>query len=283
MENTSTQQKWYDKIWLVILLCVIFFPVGLYALWKNQPITKGWKIGVTIIIALIVISQLGKNNDENVSSNSSVSSNSVEQTERKSFALTSNNTNRPKKLSEQEKLAEKLNIALEQAENIFSVLANLGITKFNKFEPDEYMQRLYDDESTAYSVEFVHDYKTYNIDLTLDSDKSVKEAFFSASPIYRNGQIIAKVSDYLLTSSEIANYMTRTQLSVQDILVSPRTAKFPGASNWTVYRNPEGIYIRSYVDSQNAFGANIRSNFEVNLNPDGKSIKSFIFDGQRVK
>ena len=84
MENTSTQQKWYDKTWLVILLCVIFFPVGLYALWKNQPISKGWKIGVTIIIALIVISQLGKNNDENVSSSNSVSSSSAEQTERKS-------------------------------------------------------------------------------------------------------------------------------------------------------------------------------------------------------
>ena len=60
MDNSTTQSKWYDKTWLVIVLCIIFFPVGLYALWKNQSISKGWKIGVTVVIALIVIAQLGK-------------------------------------------------------------------------------------------------------------------------------------------------------------------------------------------------------------------------------
>jgi len=61
MDNTTTQlKKWYDNTWLVILLCIVFFPVGLYALWKNQSISKGWKIGITIVIALIVLAQLGE-------------------------------------------------------------------------------------------------------------------------------------------------------------------------------------------------------------------------------
>ena len=60
MDNLTAQSKWYDKTWLVILLCIVFFPVGLYALWKNQTISKGWKIGVTILIAIIVLAQLGK-------------------------------------------------------------------------------------------------------------------------------------------------------------------------------------------------------------------------------
>lgn len=58
MENTSTEKKWYDKTWLVILLCIIFFPIGIYALWKNQSISKGWKIGITTLIAIIVIVNL---------------------------------------------------------------------------------------------------------------------------------------------------------------------------------------------------------------------------------
>ncbi|NII81455.1 MULTISPECIES: hypothetical protein [unclassified Pedobacter] len=53
--------RWYEKTWLTIILCIIFFPVGLYALWKNSSISKGWKIGITVIISLIVLSNLGGN------------------------------------------------------------------------------------------------------------------------------------------------------------------------------------------------------------------------------
>lgn len=64
IQNSNSMKKnnsnsWYEKTWLVVLLCIIFFPVGLYALWKNSSISKVWKIGVTIIIALIVIANLG--------------------------------------------------------------------------------------------------------------------------------------------------------------------------------------------------------------------------------
>lgn len=60
MEQNNTSNTWYEKTWLVILLCVIFFPVGLYALWKNSTISQGWKISITIFIGLAVIINLGK-------------------------------------------------------------------------------------------------------------------------------------------------------------------------------------------------------------------------------
>ena len=79
MDNSSAQPKWYDKIWLVIILCIFFFPVGLYALWKNQSISKGWKISVTVIIAFVVIGQIGKNKNGVSSSSDNTSSSSNEQ------------------------------------------------------------------------------------------------------------------------------------------------------------------------------------------------------------
>jgi hypothetical protein len=75
MENiNTTSNAWYEKTWLVVILCIIFFPVGLYALWKNSSISKGWKIGVTVIIALIVTVNLG---DKDKTTNSKTSKTEV--------------------------------------------------------------------------------------------------------------------------------------------------------------------------------------------------------------
>lgn len=51
METTSNEAtKWYDKNWLVIVLCIFIFPVGLYGLWKSSAIPTHWKIPLTAII-----------------------------------------------------------------------------------------------------------------------------------------------------------------------------------------------------------------------------------------
>lgn len=58
METQSSVQnpnEWYQKSWLVHLLLILFFPVGLYALWKNTKLPKWWKITATVIIAIIFI------------------------------------------------------------------------------------------------------------------------------------------------------------------------------------------------------------------------------------
>ncbi|HMN07127.1 MAG TPA: hypothetical protein PKD45_15535 [Flavobacteriales bacterium] len=51
MEETQTK-KWYDRTWLVVLLCIFFFPVGLYAIWKSRRIALVWKISYTVLLAL---------------------------------------------------------------------------------------------------------------------------------------------------------------------------------------------------------------------------------------
>jgi hypothetical protein len=69
MSNNLNQNKWYEKTWLVIILCIIFFPIGLYALWNNSSIAKGWKVSITVIIIIIVTVNLGdktKNNEPSI-------------------------------------------------------------------------------------------------------------------------------------------------------------------------------------------------------------------------
>lgn len=60
---------------------------------------------------------------------------------------------------------------------------------------------------------------------------------------------------------------------VKQRLKSPSTAKFPPTNTATVSKTPNGTYIvSSYVDSQNGFGATIRTNWvaEIEYLPGGK-------------
>lgn len=78
MEQQNTNSNaWYEKTWVVVILCILFFPVGLYALWKNSSIGKGWKIGVTAIIALIVIANIGGKEDKSQSASNSTTTEST--------------------------------------------------------------------------------------------------------------------------------------------------------------------------------------------------------------
>ena len=56
--NNAT--PWYDRTWLVVLLLIVFFPVGLFALWKSNIIGKGWKIAVSLFFVALVLVNYGK-------------------------------------------------------------------------------------------------------------------------------------------------------------------------------------------------------------------------------
>lgn len=55
--------KWYDNKVVVGLLIFFFFPVGIYALWKSRTISKGWKVGWSLIVGIGVISYSNSNSD----------------------------------------------------------------------------------------------------------------------------------------------------------------------------------------------------------------------------
>jgi len=54
----SDNKKWYDKTVLVIFLLVIFFPVGLYGLWKSNTFSGLWKSILTILVIIVVFAAL---------------------------------------------------------------------------------------------------------------------------------------------------------------------------------------------------------------------------------
>lgn len=54
----NVQDKFYKKNWFVILMLILFWPVGLFLMWKYSPWSKTTKIIVTVVIAVLVIAGL---------------------------------------------------------------------------------------------------------------------------------------------------------------------------------------------------------------------------------
>ena len=76
-DSSEIYHRWYDKKWLVHILLVLFFPVGIYALWKSRTLPKWWKITGTVIVALILVAAMDKQERMNGTASSDSSTSSV--------------------------------------------------------------------------------------------------------------------------------------------------------------------------------------------------------------
>ncbi|MCH7534911.1 MAG: hypothetical protein IH948_04065 [Bacteroidetes bacterium] len=59
MNTQSDQEKWYKKPTGIYILCLVFPPVGIYQVWKNQEFTKTKKIILTVLSSIVIIVFLG--------------------------------------------------------------------------------------------------------------------------------------------------------------------------------------------------------------------------------
>lgn len=67
---------WYKQTWVIIVLTIIFFPAGLFLMWKYAKWNKWLKIGVSTALAVIVIATVANPQDQQQpSASSSQSSN----------------------------------------------------------------------------------------------------------------------------------------------------------------------------------------------------------------
>lgn len=70
----NENRKWYQKSVFIILLLFLFFPAGLFLMWKYSDWKKAVKIAVTVIVAVVFLASLSDggdtqgNNEDNGSS-----------------------------------------------------------------------------------------------------------------------------------------------------------------------------------------------------------------------
>lgn len=165
----------------------------------------------------------------------------------------------------------------DQSNQINSILEQCDIKNVKEITPDTGLDGAYGGSEKGYRI------KTdliNNIIMYLREDNTVYVLKWADNEIYDNNTVVSKMSDFTLTLDEQTNLQINSQKMIKSFLKSPSTADFPNITEWKFNKDKEKIVIQSYVDSQNSFGAMLRSEFQITLTPDGKTATSLIIDGK---
>ena len=152
---------------------------------------------------------------------------------------------------------KKFGISVDDAKNIEAALNSIGVESVTDATKDE--KGMYSLNVTAkggYTPE-----KGYT-HLFLDKDNKVETIKLKEIIMYKDGQAVHQPSDYVLSVSEENQMERQAKEMVKKVLKAPTTAEFDYKTFRYFKLNGVGTIIGT-VDSQNSFGAMIRSNFKV--------------------
>lgn len=154
--------------------------------------------------------------------------------------------------------AEKLGISIESFYDVYDKLSLVGLT-----ESDVVLYKL-DDWADGKRVGT--DYETAAITIYLNESGQVQTIRSGDVLFYEDGEVKGLVKDFVIEDSMRANLKSWATEAVQKCLKSPASAEFPGGfltpyEDWSFSRDGSTYTVSSYVDSQNSFGAMIRSYF----------------------
>ena len=167
----------------------------------------------------------------------------------------------------------------EGAEAVRAALTACDIESIDTISHDEMLDNAHFEGEKGYRISSGD---TQNIILYTNSDGSVYQLKYADNILYENGAAVSSIKDYTFTIAEISSLQVACEDAVKSILTSPATAKFPNITEWGFSKQNGEIIIQGYVDSENAFGATLRSTFQFTLSADDNTVKSFIFDGQEM-
>ena len=204
--------KIYEKNWFIILMLVLFFPVGLFLMWKNAKWHKTVKIIISVLFAAAVIFSNGSEESKNVETKDT------------------NAEVETVKVDERKELQEKSKTILDSKDYY-------AMNEDERKTINELVKKWDDEIDYSFKSEYVDKKDQY------EKDKYYDENY--------QGTIIANVQE-----------------EVKKQLMSPKSADFPwGFNEYNITyqgESEDGLYmysVESYVDAENAFGAEIRSEY----------------------
>ena len=171
-------------------------------------------------------------------------------------------------------LARELNITVEQGEGVIKTLVSVGISEDVTIKHDESLDNAHFEGEKGYRLS---NQDASNIILYMNSGE-VHNIRYADNEMYKDGKVLSKIDDYIVTTKEKSELQIRCQESIKSVLKSPSTAKFAGVGDWKVWKENGQTIVQSHVDSQNSLGAMVRSEFQIIIKND--NVVSLIIDGK---
>lgn len=221
---------------------------------KNNPKTKGKKEkkktkASTIILAIIIVAIIV------------------------AFANTTSKV--PSSYTNKDLLVSEYNLSEEEANQVISVIDNCD---YSDYYSNYTLEKSSDNEEIPGSIGFEIKEGENIIGFIDIKDNKVANIQYSDKILYENGTVQHTLSDYIMTFDEQSSIKTNTMTLIDSILKSPSTAEYASFPEWKFSKSENIIITQAYVDSQNSFGATIRSAFQVTYT--NGTVTSVIFDGK---
>lgn len=170
-----------------------------------------------------------------------------------------------------------MNMTKEQSRAVETTLKSCGIADFSNITEEE---ALYDKKTKIKGYTIISQSKKCTV--YINKNNEVHKIRHAGNTLYSKGKKHASLKDFTFEMDEISQLQFTVEEKVKSILKSPSTAKFPNYTKWGFSKNKSEIEISAYVDSQNGFGAQIRSDFYLKINRKDNTIISFIFDNEEL-
>lgn len=136
--------KIYEKDWFVVLMLILFFPVGLYLMWKHTKWNKVVKIVISVFFGIMIICSSGNENKTNSVSNNvktEVSQkNKYEELENNCDAIL--NSKDYYNMTEEEK--QQINDVIDKIDKLSDDFKNKNNDLIEKYKEDKYYDENYE-------------------------------------------------------------------------------------------------------------------------------------------
>jgi hypothetical protein len=146
----------------------------------------------------------------------------------------------------------------EEEGSILSTLNSVGINSVKSLNVDANL--VIPDDQTIKGYYLIDD-SNRKIVIYFTPEKTVYRIVFNGSVLYENGNIVQKIQDCTFKGNEESTLRQIAEKITKKHLKSPSTAKFPSMSEYSFSKDKGIATVKGFVDSQNSFGAMIRTNF----------------------
>ncbi len=173
-------------------------------------------------------------------------------------------------------LVDQYNLSEEEVKNVINTINQCG---YSDYFSNYFLSKGSDNNEIPGSQGFEINKNDKIIGFVDIKDNKVCLIQYSDKILYKDDAIQHTLSEYIITEDEKVSLINKTQEIIKAILKSPSTAKFPWNNDeWATGKQDGKTIVQGYVDSQNSFGATIRSEFQVTYTND--TVTSLILDGE---